>query len=115
VFRVVSASAKPSLSIGDASATEGNSGTTTLSFAVTLSAASSRAVSVSYATLDGTAKAPEGTLTFQAGEKSKAISVSIAGDAAIEQDETFAVEPSSPVNASVAKTSATGTIKKTCS
>ena len=44
-----------SLSIGDASVTEGNSGTKTLSFPVTLSSAASSGFTVRYATQDGTA------------------------------------------------------------
>ena len=49
---------RPSVSVGDASVTEGNAGTTPLSFPVTLSAASTQPVSVTYATADGTATAP---------------------------------------------------------
>ena len=48
----------PSVSIGDSSVTEGDTGTTTMSFPVTLSAASAQPVSVTYATADGTATAP---------------------------------------------------------
>ncbi|NQW03003.1 MAG: hypothetical protein HQ485_03150, partial [Acidobacteria bacterium] len=44
-----------SLSINDASVTEGDSGTTTATFTATLSAASAGSVSVDYATSDGTA------------------------------------------------------------
>jgi hypothetical protein len=117
VFRVSNVPSKVSVSIGDASAVEGNSGTTTLAFPVTLSTRSSRAVSVDYATSDGTASAASdyvaanGTVTFQPGQKSKTIAVSIAADSAIEQDETFTASLSSPVNATIAKGTATGTIK----
>lgn len=106
----------PNLSIGDASGSEGNAGTTTLSFPVTLSTASTQAVSVGYATADGTAVAPSdytaasGTLTFKPGEKVKAIQVSVVADLAIEQTETFTVTISSPVNATIADGTATGTI-----
>ena len=63
----------PSLRIDDASLTEGNSGTATMNFTVTLSAASGQAVTVNYATANGTATQPgdytsrSGTLTFPAG------------------------------------------------
>jgi hypothetical protein len=106
----------PTLSIGDASATEGNAGTTTLSFPVTLSAPATQTVSVSYATADGTATAPSdyaaasGTLTFTSGEKAKAIQVGVVADLAIEPDETFTVTVSSPVNVTIADGTATGTI-----
>ena len=47
----------PTLSIADASVTEGNAGTTQLSFTVTLSQAATAPVTVHYATADGTATA----------------------------------------------------------
>lgn len=48
----------PSLSIGNATVTEGDAGTVSASFAVTLSTPSSATVTVNYATDDGTATAP---------------------------------------------------------
>src|SRR5206468_2761004 len=60
----------PSLTISDASATVGTSGTTPLTFTVTLSSPPLTAVSVNYTTVDGSAVAPgdyaaaSGTLTF---------------------------------------------------
>jgi hypothetical protein len=111
----VQALPKPSLTIADASTAEGNGGTT-LSFPVTLSAASTQTVTVGYATSDGTATAPgdytaaSGTLSFGPGETSKPITVTVVGDTAVEQDETFTVTLASPVNATVADGSATGTI-----
>jgi hypothetical protein len=108
---------KPSLSIGDVTVNEGNSGTTAMSFPVTLSKASSQTVSVSYATANGSATTPAdyasatGTLTFAPGETSKAIAVSVVADVAIEPDETLTVALSSPVDATIADGSATGTIK----
>jgi len=60
----------PALSVSDASVSEGNSGTTALTFTVGLSAASGQTVTVNYATADGTAlanidyTAASGTLTF---------------------------------------------------
>jgi hypothetical protein len=108
---------KPAISVEDATGAEGNSGTTTLSFAVTLSAASGQPVSVSFATADGTATAPadyqslSGKVTFAPGQKSKTVNVSVVGETTVEQDETFTVALSNPVNATVANGSATGTIK----
>ncbi len=60
----------PTIAIADAAISEGNSGSKLLSFVVSLSAASTSAVSVSYATGDGTATAGSdytagtGTVTF---------------------------------------------------
>jgi hypothetical protein len=48
-------SGTPTLSINDVSVTEGNSGTTTLTFTVTLTAATSTGFTVGYSTQDGTA------------------------------------------------------------
>ena len=106
----------PVVSIADASVTEGNSGTTTLSFPVTLSTVSGKPVSVAFATSDGTATAPgdyasaNGTLTIPAGSKNAAVRVSVVGDTTMEQDETFTVTLSNTVNATIGKGSASGTI-----
>lgn len=83
---------------------------------MTLLAAATQAVSVRYSTADGTATAPSdyaavsGTLTFQPGEKAKTIPITVVGDLNIEPNETLAVTISNPVNASIARSSATGTI-----
>lgn len=106
----------PSLSIGDVSITEGNSGTTAANFTVSLSAASGRTVTVNYVTLDGTASTGSdftfvsGTLTFAPGQTSGTISVPVRGDALEEADEEFSVSLFSPVSASVADGSGSGTI-----
>jgi uncharacterized repeat protein (TIGR01451 family) len=105
-----------SLSIGDTTVTEGDSGTTTASFPVTLSAASASAVAVDFATANGTAIAgsdyttTSGTLTFNPGDLSKTIDVPIKGDTVFESTETFLVNLSNPVSATIADGSATGTI-----
>ncbi|NTU81547.1 MAG: hypothetical protein HGA45_19555 [Chloroflexales bacterium] len=106
----------PLLSIGDASVTEGNGGTTTINFEVTLSAASGLPVSVEYASADGTAGSPadyaacSGTLSFTAGATSRNISCTVQGDALDEANETFTLTLSSPVNAALGDATATGTI-----
>ena len=108
---------KASISISDTGGPEGNSGTSPLSFLLTLSAASAKSVSVQYATANGTATAPSdyasaaGTVTFAPGQKAKPIAVDVVGDLAIEQDETFTVTLSNPLNASIASGTATGTIR----
>jgi subtilisin family serine protease len=107
----------PSLSIDDVSVVEGNAGPTTATFTVTLSPASSRTVSVSYATADGTATtadgdyvATSGTLTFDPGVPTQPVSVTVNGDATYEADETFTVNLSSPVNAATTDSQGVGTI-----
>ena len=106
----------PTLSIGDASITEGNAGTSQLIFTVKLSQAATGPVTVHYSTTDGTASAGSdytalaGTLTFAAGETSKTINVPIIGDTAVEANETFAVTLSGASGATIADGSAVGTI-----
>lgn len=115
-FKVQGATELPLITIGDASSVEGNSGTTALSFPVTLSTPATQAVSVGYATADGSAASPSdysaasGTLMFAKGQKAKTIAVSVIGDTAIEPNETFTVTLSAPVNAGIARGTATGTI-----
>ena len=106
----------PVLSIADAKALEGNSGTKTFTFTVTLSAASTQTVTVQYATADGTAAAgsdydaKSGVLSFAPGLVSKSITVTVRGDVASEPDETFLVELSSPANAVLLTAQGIGTI-----
>ena len=106
----------PSLSVADASVVEGNSGTVTATFNVTLSVASTQTVTVSYATSNGTATAGSdytggsGTVTFNPGQTSKSIGVLVTGDTVSEANETFTVTLSNPGNAVLGDGVATGTI-----
>ena len=106
----------PSLAIANASADEGDTGTTSLSFPVALSAASKRPVSVGFATTDGGAVAPSdyaaasGMLTFEPGQTSQVISITVVADVLVERDETFAITLSNPVHATISAATATGTI-----
>jgi urease beta subunit len=111
------ATALPSLRIGDVSVTEGNSGTVNATFTVTLSAASAQTVGVSFATADGTATAASGdyvsqtgSLSFAPGQTTKTIAVAVRGDTAIEGNETFFVNLTSPTNATLADAQGQGTI-----
>jgi chitinase len=95
------------LAVADASVLEGDPGTSKVAVAVTLSNGSSQAITVSYRTIDGTAlaksdyTATSGTLTFQPGETSRTISVSIKGDRKREANETFSVQLSNAVGATI--------------
>jgi subtilisin family serine protease len=106
----------PTISIGDASVTEGNSGTKTATFIATLSAASTSVVTVNFATANGTATAgsdyvaSSGTLTFAPGETTKTINVTINGDTTFEANETYFVNLSSPSNATLNDSQGSGTI-----
>jgi hypothetical protein len=88
-----------SIAITDVTITEGNSGTTNAVFTVTLSNQVDTAVTVNYATADGTATTTDNDyigiattpLTFNPGETSKTITVVVNGDNQFESDETFLV------------------------
>lgn len=107
----------PAVSVSDTSVVEGDSGTSTMAFTVTLSKPAAEAVSVSYSTSNGSATAAEsdyvpavGTLTFAAGETSKTINVTVNGDTLIETDEYLTLSLSAPVQATISRGTATGTI-----
>jgi hypothetical protein len=110
------ADAAPTVSIGDVTHAEGNSGGTNASFTVTLSEASSSTVTVNYATENGTAVAPNdyasssGTVTFAPMQTSATIPVAVIGDTLDEANETFNVNLSSPSGATIADGQGTGTI-----
>ncbi|CAD7216374.1 autotransporter domain-containing protein [Xanthomonas arboricola] len=113
---IVNDDALPALSIDDVSVNEGNSGTTTATFTVSLSAASGQTVSVNYTTADGTATAGSdyvarsGTLTFAPGVTAQGVAITVNGDTAVEPSETFSVGLSGASNASIARATGTGTI-----
>jgi chitinase len=106
----------PTLSVSDTSVGEGDVGTTTMSFTVSLSAASEKTVTVHAATADGTALAPRdyaatsSDLTFAPGETSKQVDVTVATDLWYELDETLSLGLSSPVHATLADDTGVGTI-----
>jgi hypothetical protein len=107
----------PSLSINDVTVTEGNTGTVNATFTVSLSAASSQAVTVHYATVDGSAttaggdyQATSGTLTFAPGETTKTINVPVNGDRVVEFAEFFSLVLTNPSNSFVADARGSGTI-----
>ncbi|MGH8972804.1 MAG: Calx-beta domain-containing protein [Acidimicrobiia bacterium] len=109
-------SSTPSVSISNVSVQEGNSGTASLDFPVTLSGPSSQPVSMRFATADGAARAPDdyvsssGTLTFSPGETAKTVTVAVNGDLLDEVDEPLSVVLSSPANALLQRAEAYGTI-----
>lgn len=106
----------PSLSIADASVTEGNSGTTNATFTLTLSRPAAGTVTVAYATTSGTATSPgdyastSGTATFRAGQTQAEVTVPVVGDIADEPEETFSLVLSNSQNATLTDASATATI-----
>ena len=115
----------PTLTISDATIAEGNDGTATATFTVSLTSASTQPVTVKYRTTDATAKAEQtgvttpgqndyeaasGTLTFAAGETTKTISVIVNGDRLNEDSETFTVTLSDATGVAISDTTGLGTI-----
>jgi hypothetical protein len=106
----------PSMTISDASVTEGHAGTVAAAFTVTLSAAAAGPVTVTYATANDSAvangdyQATTGTHSFAPGQTSKTITVLVKGDTAAEADETFLVNLSSAVGATIVDGQGVGTI-----
>lgn len=120
----------PSISVGDASVVEGDTGTRVMKIPVTLSAAATTTVTVKYALADGTATGaksltagadyvrPAGlkTLTFAPAANGrtpvqKFVSVKVASNTAVEGDQTFTATLSAPTGGYVVgDAQGTGTI-----
>lgn len=99
---------QPNLTINDLSADELDEGTQNFQFTLTLSAASGKNVNVSnYATAAGTATAGEDfvpvsdALTFNPGETTKNVIVTVKGDFLVEDDENFFLNIAATTNATV--------------
>ncbi|MGD9719884.1 MAG: beta strand repeat-containing protein [Pirellulales bacterium] len=109
--------AAPTVSIGAATViTEGNAGSTQVLFTVSLSSASGKQVTVDYTTADGTAMAGSdyvarsGAVAFSPGTTTQTVTITVNGDTLDEIDETFSVNISAPVNATLGTATVQGTI-----
>ena len=105
--------------IGEASIVEGDSGEAMLALTVRRSGGTALESSVDFTiALDGTANAADfgsgaafsGSLSFGAGVMQQQILIPIAGDTVAEGNETFSVNLSNAINASIGDGSATATI-----
>ncbi|HYH49746.1 MAG TPA: Calx-beta domain-containing protein [Acidimicrobiia bacterium] len=114
----------PDLAVDDTAATEGTLVGDSLVFTVTLSSPAGTAVTVDYATANGTAvaaaRSPDepdytpaaGTLTFQPAQTTKTVAVLVNHDTLAEGDETVALNLSNQsAGVGLARPSATGTVK----
>ncbi|MDA1166409.1 MAG: hypothetical protein O3B13_25215, partial [Planctomycetota bacterium] len=108
----------PSILISNVTVVEGNGGTTTAVFTITLSALSEQDVTFDFRTEDGTARFNDqdyvaiaaGTATIPAGQSTTTISVTINGDVLAEPNETFSLLLSNSVNATISNARGIGTI-----
>ena len=105
------------ISVADARVDE--NGGAPLAFTVTLSRAADGALTVDYATADGSAQAgmdytaASGTLTFQAGESSQTIEVTVLDDSHDDSEETLTLTLSNASSGRLTDAEATGTIANT--
>jgi pectate lyase len=97
----------PALSLSDVTVLEGDVGTTLATVAVSVSPLATVPVVVGWATANGTATSPgdyvaaSGSLTIAAGGLGS-IAVAVNGDTALEPSETFSVNLSGPLGATIA-------------
>lgn len=94
----------PSISISDPTANEEDG---TISFTVSLSGASKKAISLDYSTVNGTAlpgsdyTAASGSLSFDPGQTTKVVTIALTDDFNREATENFSVHLSNAVNAKI--------------
>lgn len=99
--------APPTLTIDDVTVTAAKSGRVKATFTIRLSSAAAAAVTVAYATADGTATAGSdyvaraGTVKFRVGATSRTVSVNVKADKAPEPNETFFLNLDSPTAGAV--------------
>src|SRR5262249_36285360 len=109
----------PTLSVNDVSAAEGDAGTRTFAFTVSLSVPAPAPVGFDITTQDNTAKTADNdyvaqTLTSQtipAGQQIYQFNVTVNGDLNIEPNETFFVNVTNVTNATLADGQGQGTIQ----
>ena len=106
----------PTVSVADCAVVEPNSATGECVFGVSLTASSGKVITVPYATDDGTAVAGQdytsasGTLTFDPGTTTQTAPVLVVGDTVAELNRSFVLNLGTPVNASLGRSQAKGTI-----
>ncbi len=109
---------QPKISVDDVSVNEGNTGTKNMQFVVSLSYYSQSDITVDYSTQDNSATVVDGdyqsitsgTITFESGETSKTINVTINGDKKAELDEALYLNLTNAVNAVIEDAQGVGTI-----
>src|ERR1044072_3388542 len=108
----------PKISINDILVVEGDAGPTRISFTLTLSAPTSRTVTVFATPKSGTALVNEDftdftltNITFPPRTTTQTFSGTVQGDTAFEDDETFTADLFDPVNATIERSTGHATIK----
>lgn len=104
------------VSIANTKLTEGTGANSTMNFTVSLATPSTVPVTVAFQTVDKTAvagidyNATNGTLTFNPGETTKNVPVTIIGDSLVESTENFCLLLSNATNATIIAATGTGSI-----
>jgi methionine-rich copper-binding protein CopC len=107
---------EPTVFINDTTVTEGNAGTVTATFTVSLSGLHDEDVIIPYTTANGTATAgsdyaaKSGNVTIAAGSLSNTVTVLVTGDRSGEPTENFFVNLGAPTNAAIADGQGVGSI-----
>ncbi|HSS20326.1 MAG TPA: Calx-beta domain-containing protein [Pyrinomonadaceae bacterium] len=119
VLTITNDEATPVLNVtNNPTVAEGNAGPTLSSFNITLSPASATAVTVHYSTQDDSATVtdndyvaiPDTLLTFNPGDVSKNIDVTVNGDTNVEPNEQFFFNINNPLGANISDNQGIGTI-----
>lgn len=108
----------PQLNFSDVSVNEGNGGAGTIEVKLTLNRAPSKPVTVTYSTIEGSAKAGQDytaataqNITFQNNETEKTITIPVVADDLKETDEVFQVRIDNATNVTLLKQTGTVTLK----
>ena len=108
----------PEIRVANVALTEGDAGSSTASFVISLNRSWDQPVVVEYATRDGSATGVDfdyvsvhGNVTFAPGETQKEVDVLVIGDTRAEIDEQFALVVSSATNATIVQGTGTATIR----
>jgi beta-glucanase (GH16 family) len=105
------------ISVDDVSRPEGNTGTASFTFTITLDHSFSQDISVTYTTAEGSARVNADfvpatqTITFLPNEVQKTISVTVVGDDVKEGNDDFKIVLSNAVNGAIYKGIGTGVIE----
>ncbi|MCP4887928.1 MAG: cellulase family glycosylhydrolase [Planctomycetaceae bacterium] len=108
--------ALPVLSIRDANVTEGNAESTSMVFTVALSDVAMEDITFDYTTISDSAVAPAdflsatGSLVIPAGQTQQSVTVVVNGDLIEEGVESFQIQLSNAIHATLGDANATGTI-----
>ncbi len=108
---------QPLISIDDVSRLEGNSGTQIFTYTISLSNPSYQAITMDFASADGTATVADGdflatggSVSLSENQLSAPITVTVNGDADIEPNETFFIDLTNASNATITDGQGLGTI-----